>query len=250
MQRYYKPVRIIWRFLLLLAHLLFSILLAIPFLNRSIRPGSLAASLVMWWHRRICSIFGMYVTTEGKINSQATLFVVNHISWFDIPTLGSVVPVHFLSKDEVNSWPIIGWLAAKAGTLFIKRGEKGASTQSIQDIENALRNGSHVIIFPEATTTDGTSVRKFHSRLFQAAINAGVQVQAIALRYPHPRGVHPKVPYIGDTQLIDSTLGLMSESRMQARLHFFPAITARNYSRDQLALMTREQILTLITSAS
>jgi len=250
MQHYYKPVRISWRFLLLLLHLFLSILLAIPFLNNSIRPGSMAARYVLWWHKRICTIFGMKVRTDGKINQQPTLFVVNHISWFDIPALGSVVPVHFLSKDEVNSWPIIGWFAAKAGTLFIKRGEHGASTQSMQEIQSTLRDGRHVIIFPEGTTTDGTSVKRFHSRLFQAAIDAGVQVQAIALRYPHPEGVHPKVPYVGETQLLDSTLGLMSEASMEARLHFLPPINASEYTRDELAQVTREQILTLMQSAS
>lgn len=250
MQRYYKPIRISWRFLLLLLHLVLSILLAIPFLDKSIRPGSVAAKYVLWWHKRICRIFGMKVKIDGKINEQPTLFVVNHISWFDIPALGSVVPVHFLSKDEVNSWPIIGWLAAKAGTLFIKRGEKGASTQSMQDIQSALTNGRHVIIFPEGTTTDGSSVKRFHSRLFQAAIDADVQVQAIALRYPHPEGVHPKVPYVGETQLIDSTLGLMSEASMEARLHFLPPIKASDYTRDELAQVTREQIVTLMQAAS
>ena len=242
MEKHLKPVRITWRFLLLLAHVFIGFMLAILFVNKSIRPGSLAARLTLWWHGRLCNIFGVKICVEGRMNSVPTLFVVNHISWFDIPALGSRIPVHFLSKDEVNSWPIIGWFAQRTGTLFIKRGARGAAQQSIEDIRKVLQQGRHVIVFPEGTTTDGCSVRRFHSRLLQAAIDAGVQVQAIALTYPHAAGVHPKAPFIGDTQLLESTLGMMSETRMQACIHFLESFDAAAYSRDELAQMTEDRV--------
>ena len=222
--------------------------MALLFLRHEIHPDTLTAKLALWWHCRICKIFGVKRIIHGEINQTPTLFVVNHISWFDIPALGSAVPVHFLSKDEINSWPIIGMIAKKAGTLFIKRGARGAAEQSVAEIAQALKNGGHVIIFPEGTTTDGTSVNRFHSRLFQAAIDADTQVQAIALLYPHPQGVHPKAPFIGDTQFIESTLDMISEKQMDVELNFLPAIKANQYTRDQLATMTRDQILTVINS--
>lgn len=242
MQKHLKPLRIGWRFLLLLIHVVTGILLAVPFVHRSIKPGTFAATLTLWWHRRLCDIFAVRVSIEGEMNTPPTLFVANHISWFDIPVLGSRVPVHFLSKDEVNSWPIIGWLAVRTGTLFIKRGARGAAQQSIQDICEVLQGGNHVIIFPEATTTDGQTVKRFHSRLLQAAIEAGVKVQPIALTYPHPGGVHPNAPFIGDTQLLDSTLRMMSENRMDARLSFLPAIDTSGHNRDELAEITGQMV--------
>ena len=246
MEKHLKPVRIGWRFLLLLVHILTGILLAVPFVNKSIRPGTFAATLTLWWHGRLCNIFGVRIIRQGEMNSKPTLFVVNHISWFDIPALGSQIPVHFLSKDEINSWPIIGWFAKRVGTLFIKRGARGAAQQSIQEIRQVLELGNHVIIFPEGTTTDGSSVRRFHSRLFQAAIDADVQVQAIALSYPHEQGVHPKAPFIGDTQFIESTLGMMSESNMEACVSFLPVLQARHYSRDELAQLAEDQVRSLV----
>ena len=222
--------------------------MAFLFLRHEIHPHTLSAKLAIWWHSRICRIFGVHKTTIGEINQSPTLFVVNHISWFDIPALGSALPVHFLSKDEVNSWPIIGLLAKKAGTLFIKRGVKGAAEQSLNEITQALKNGGHVIIFPEGTTTDGTSVNRFHSRLFQAAIDAEVQIQPVALLYPHPDGVHPKAPFIGDTQFLESTLSMISEPRMEVELHFLKPVSAQQHSRDQLATMARDQILTVINN--
>ncbi|MDH5473908.1 MAG: 1-acyl-sn-glycerol-3-phosphate acyltransferase, partial [Gammaproteobacteria bacterium] len=145
-----------------------------------------------------------------------------------------------------NSWPVIGLIAKKAGTLFIKRGARGAAEQSLNEITQALKNGGHVIIFPEGTTTDGTSVKKFHSRLFQAAIDAEVSVQPIAILYPHPDGVHPNAPFIGDTQFLQSTLDMISETRMDVELHFLSPVKAKQYNRDELASITREQILTII----
>ena len=220
--------------------------MALLFLRHEIHPHTLTAKLALWWHSRICRIFGVTRTIHGDINQLPTLFVVNHISWFDIPALGSALPVHFLSKDEINSWPVIGLIAKKAGTLFIKRGARGAAEQSLTEITQALRNGGHVIIFPEGTTTDGTSLKRFHSRLFQAAIDARVRVQPVALLYPHPDGVHPRAPFIGDTQFLESTLGMISEKQMDVELHFLPSIDCQQYNRDELATITREHILKVI----
>ena len=243
MNHHYKPIRIILRIALLIIHILIGLMMASLFLRQLVHPGSRAAKLSLWWHQRLCHIFGMRKQVNGQINQAPTLFIINHISWFDIPSLGSCVPVHFLSKDEINSWPLIGWLAKKAGTLFIKRGVKGAAAQSIQDIKQALNNGGHVIIFPEGTTTDGSSLGRFHSRLFQAAIEANAQVQAVALRYPHPDGVHPKAPFIGDTQFLESLMDMISEKNMDVQLDFLTPIRAADYERNDLAKLCRQQIL-------
>lgn len=242
-----QPVRIIWRFILLILHILLGMLLVVILVRKAIPLNTHVSRLSLWWHNSLCKIFGVQCTTSGPINTSATLFVVNHISWFDIPALASKIPVHFLSKDEINSWPIIGWLARQVGTLFIQRGRHGAAEQSINEIADTLNRGHHVIIFPEGTTTDGTSVRKFHSRLFQAAIDAGVQVQPVALRYPHPDGVHPKAPFIGDTQFLQSTLDMMSEKQMQAHLQFLPPVDSHGLNRSELAKLCQERILDAIT---
>jgi lyso-ornithine lipid O-acyltransferase len=250
MIHHFKPLRIFWRISLVILHIFLGLILAIFFLRKTVHPGSIAATLSLWWHQRVCNIFGMRKTVNGNINQQPTLFVINHISWFDIPSLGSSVPVHFLSKDEINSWPFVGWMATKSGTLFIKRGVKGAAEQSIKDIAQALNNGGHVIIFPEGTTTDGTSIRKFHSRLFQAAIDAKVQIQPVTLRYPHPDGVHPKAPFIGDTQFIESLMDMISEKRMDVELNFLQPIDAWKYKRDELAELAKQQIMNKLKQSS
>ncbi len=181
------------------------------------------------------------------MNSQPTLFVMNHISWFDIPVLASQKPLHFLSKAEVKSWPVIGWFTAKAGTLFIQRGVSGAAENSLKEITQCLESAGSVVVFPEGTTTDGSSLKKFHGRLLQAAINAGVEIQPIALRYPYKNGINPHVPYIGDLTFMDSVFGLTRSKPLNIELHFLSPINEHlqadsNTSNKQLAAIARQAI--------
>jgi len=172
---------------------------------------------------------------------------MNHISWFDIPVLASQQPLPFLSKAEVKTWPLIGWLADRAGTLFIQRGRHGAAQKSLEEITNCLRTGGSVVIFPEGTTTDGRNVKKFHGRLLQAAIDAQVKIQPIALRYPHKQGVNPGVPFIGEMTFMDSLLGMTRANPLDVELHFLPPIdihlnATTETSNKQLAELSRNAI--------
>lgn len=237
-----RTLRISRRTALLTVHVLIGIVLALLFVNRELVPGSRASRLTLWWHGRACRIFGAKVSISGDVNKAPTLFVSNHISWFDIPALGACLSAHFLSKDEVAAWPVVGWFAARTGTLYIRRGAKGASQRSTEDIRNALSQGGNVILFAEGTTSDGRSVRKFHSRLMQAAIDAGADVQPLAITYPHELGVHPYAPFIDDTNLAESAGGIMGGPPMQVNIMMMPAFNATNYSRDQLAQMCEQQV--------
>lgn len=181
------------------------------------------------------------------MNSAATLYVMNHISWFDIPVLASQQALHFLSKAEVKSWPLIGWFTQRAGTLFIQRGVAGAAKNSLNEITQCLKKGGSVVVFPEGTTTDGSSLRNFHGRLLQAAISAQVSIQPIALRYPYKEGINPHVPYIDDMSFMDSVFGLSKSRPLNVELHFLPAIeqhlqNADNISPKQLALAAKQSI--------
>ena len=116
----------------------------------------------------------------GAVTS--TLFVCNHISWLDILALLAVRPMRFVAKSEVRSWPMIGWMAMKTGTVFLRRNECRHLPQVKRTIEAALAHGGCIAIFPEATTTDGITVRPFHSGLFESAVVSGATVWPVALR--------------------------------------------------------------------
>ena len=236
-----------WKVLRLNLHLVSGVILAHFYLRNGIHKQQTASAHYLKWNRGVCNIFHATISTHGSMQSEATLYVMNHISWFDIPVLASQQPLHFLSKAEVKSWPLIGWLADRAGTLFIQRGRHGAAQQSLEEITGCLQSGGSVVIFPEGTTTDGKNVRKFHGRLLQAAIDAQVKIQPIALRYPHKQGVNPNVPYIGEMTFMDSLLGLTRANPLDVELYFLPPIDSHldattETSNKQLTELSRSAI--------
>ncbi len=123
------------------------------------------------------------------------MLVSNHVSWLDIPVLAAVVNPAFLSKAEIRRWPIVGWLAEKAGTLFIERGLHGQAHVAARAMAARLASGRSVLIFPEGTTTDGTQVRRFHGRLLAAAIRAEVGVYPVTLCYRGDAGIDTRLAF-------------------------------------------------------
>lgn len=243
----FNPIILSWKLFRLSLHLLSGLSFALLFVHDGIHNSPVASRFFIWWNRALCQIFKARIITKGKMNNEATLYVMNHISWFDIPVLASQKPLHFLSKAEVRSWPLIGWLSHRAGTLFIQRGASGAAQKSLEEITDCLKNGGSVVIFPEGTTTDGSVVRKFHGRLLQAAIDAGVKIQPVALRYPYENGLNHYVPYIDNMTFIDSVMGLTRSHPLCVELHFLEPIDLHIENSDetlrhQLAQQARQAI--------
>jgi len=162
--------------------------------------------VAMRWNRVMVALLGVRCqyrgagiatvdATPAPAHGRGALLVSNHISWLDTLVFGARWPVLFLAKSEVAAWPALGWLARRAGTLFIARGH--GAEQATRDIGDALRRGRSVVLFAEGRTTDGRGVKRFQPRLLQAALDAGAPVQAAALRYTDRRGrtVTPQSPH-------------------------------------------------------
>lgn len=222
--------------------MLAGIFIAIIFLRKTMSPSGSAARITRFWHQQICRAFNIDVIIYGELPKESMLLVANHISWFDITAIGSVISARYLSKYEVVGWPVIGWLAKKAGTLFIKRGTSQSALHSMEKMSTALTDGDHVVLFPEGTTTDGHNVRKFHARLFQSAIDSKKMIQPIVIRYPHEEGVHPKAPFVDDITIYESAIGMLGEPHMKVEIHFLDPISSENKSRDELAKLCEGHI--------
>lgn len=236
-------LRVTWRVVRLTLHVLFGLVLTPLVLTRH-AGGTLRTNphVTSWWHNRLCDILGISLTVEGYRPRSPALLVSNHVSWLDIIVLGGLTPTDFLSKDEVRRWPVIGWLAARTGTLFIRRGHGQAGAVGEQ-IAGRLRAQGLLTLFPEGTTTDGRSVRPFFSRLFAAAVDTGTDVVPVALRY-HIDGLHdPVAPYIGDQSLAANLAGLLRRERTQIHVTFGNPIVLQGHSRKEVAELARAAIV-------
>lgn len=218
-----------------------------PLIHRGNMPRQgLASRITLGWHRTVARVIGIRIQVSGRPCDQAALYAANHISWFDITALGAQLPLRFLSKAEVRTWPLLGWLASRAGTLYIERGNHQASAAANARMREALLSGENVCLFPEGTTTDG-HLRKFHSRLLQCAIDAGCPLQPVALYYPpaNPDSgllTHPAMLFTGDTPMLQSFMRILRAKNLRVQVHLLPPIDSRGKTRHQLAQLAQQAI--------
>ena len=228
----HRETRRLWRLVRLVAHVIVGTVIAhgvfgVLTLTGVDRDQRQRRSLVRWWNRGVLRVLNVHLRLEGQIASGAVLYAANHISWLDIPCLRAVVDAAFVAKDEVRRWPVIGRMSEQAGTIFLKRGGHSAANETAEHMTWSLARRRPVIVFPEGTTSEGHTVRYFYGRLYQSAVRTQGVVQAVAIAYPHASGAHPRVPFVGDDDLVRHLWCLLNEDRIDARLVFLYAVASR-----------------------
>jgi len=185
------------------------------------------------WYRSLLRVLNVRVTVAGKYKHQAVLICSNHISWLDIPIVGSVLPTYFLSKAELRSIPILGWLAHHAGTLFIQRGS-GQLSEVKHLMQQYLGKDHCLTFFPEATTGNGYAIRQFHPRLFAAAIETETPLLPIAIEY---RTYKQKALTIGfgDESMATNLWRVLGRWRTDVTVHVLPIVQTGELERKVLA---------------
>ena len=205
------------------------------------RTNRIRLTLKQWWLGRLCRVFGLKIHRKGGPWTGTVFMACNHISWLDIPILATSMPFHFLAKSEIRKWPIIGWLAAVAGTLFIRRGS-GDSHSITRQLASYLSQGNSILFFPEGTTSDGSQILPFHSRLFESAIQSQVVIQPITLAYCESGRPHTVAPFIGDDSLVPHIWRILGEKQIHVHLHYHPPVRARDMTPKELAAQTQATI--------
>jgi len=179
------------------------------------------------WSRGLMACCGVTIRLLGRpVLDAPVLWVANHVSWIDIFCLNSVRTTVFVAKRDIRRWPLIGWLVAGAGTVFIERGSRQAIRQAGEQMQQRFRRGEVVGLFPEGTTTAGFEVATFHASLFEAAIRAGVGVQAVALRFYHNGQRSDYAAFVGDQTLVANLWRLLGTRGIKVELEFLPPLSA------------------------
>ncbi|HEY9039764.1 MAG TPA: lysophospholipid acyltransferase family protein [Roseovarius sp.] len=190
-----ERVRIALRTVLLLS--VVAVLLPLLLLVRAVeRPlvglrRPLSGYIVQGFFRVCTAIAGLRLTVRGAPMTQPGAVVANHASWLDIFVLNARHRIVFVSKSEVSGWPVIGFLARAAGTLFIRRNARDAQTQT-SALQARLLAGQQLVFFPEGTSTDGLRVLPFKPTLFQAffapELAPMLHIQPVTVIYHAPDG--------------------------------------------------------------
>ena len=219
-----KLPRVLLRLALVAPWIVFGLLcvgLIYPFVQLPARAG-----LNRYWSRRLMSMCGIRVVEIGApVLTGPVLWVANHVSWIDIFVVNSVRATAFVAKSEIRHWPLIGWLAAGAGTLFIERGQRHAVHAVGESVQARFRQGVAVGLFPEGTTSVGDIVRPFHASLFEPARAAGVPVQPVALRFLQHGQRSPLAAFVGEETLVANLWRVLGATGLSVEAEFLPPLS-------------------------
>ena len=146
--------------------------------------GKLSVKYMQIFMRQFNWFMGVRFKIKGKLVSKRPLLCVcNHISVFEISTMAASLGGSFFAKKDVESWPLIGWMAKKFGVVFIDRRPSHA-LEALNAIKTKLDVVDYpMFIFPEGTSTNGAYVKQFKSSLFDVVEKTGATVQPVVIHY-------------------------------------------------------------------
>lgn len=188
--------------------------------------------------RRVGWVLGLRVRVQGaglpgKPGTRPPVFLVsNHLSFLDVIALSPIWPAAFVTSVEVQLSGFLGWIASAGGCLFVERRNRARLEEEKKEIARVLKQGHSVFVFPESTSTDGTSVIPFKAALFDSAILAGARIQPISLRYTRINGRFPDpvlldhVLYYGDHDFLPQMLKMLSLRSIEATADFLSPVDA------------------------
>jgi 1-acyl-sn-glycerol-3-phosphate acyltransferase len=195
----------------------------------------------------ICGVKMMFDHTRQAAPASPALIICNPNSWLDIFVINTLHPSRFVAKSDIRSWPLIGWLCAHTGTIFIARGKARDVRRIYEGLVASIHDGERVAFFPEGTTAPQGTVLPFHANLFEAAIEAKVPVQPYAIRYVDAGGVlHTSADFIDEMSFVASVIAIMKSGGMTAELIRLPAIPTEGAHRRELAASARDAIATVL----
>jgi 1-acyl-sn-glycerol-3-phosphate acyltransferase len=244
-----RAFRYLYRVPWLLVHLFIGLPLVVlsmlpPWRNWRLGGEPLEFRVVRCWSGWLLRIFGLRVRRFGQPLPGGVLLVANHVSWVDIEMVHSQQMVGFVAKAEIAGWPVVGWLAARGQTIFHQRG----STQSLDGVMDEmvvrLQQARPVAVFPEGRTRGGQEVGPFHARIFTSAVQAGVPVQPVALRYGVGGQAQTVVAFGPREHFFGNFVRLLGEPARSAEVHFLePIAMDQVQGRRQIAELARARIV-------
>lgn len=250
-----RSLRYLYRVPLLLLHVVLGLpptllcVMVAPLAVLPVGDETLGYRMIRWWQGTLMHIFGFRLQRIGTPHPGATLFVANHVSWADISMLHSQRMMGFVAKAEIAGWPLVGWLAGRGETIFHRRGNTESLGGVLQAMEQRLRAGRSVGVFPEGRTRGGQEVGPFHARIFQAAVETDTPVQPVALRYGERGDAQTRVAFAPGESFFGNFLRLLGDPPRRAEVHFLEPIGAHDVEgRRRIAEISRARIVAAMNS--
>lgn len=204
--------------------------------------------------RGVLLAMGVKLVVHGEIPGpgRGALVVNNHTSWLDIVAINAARPMRAVAKKDIASWPVLGWLVTAARSVYVDRENIRSLPGTVTTLADALRGGAMVNVTPEGTTWCGLTHGRFRPALFQAAIDGGVPVLPVALRFRLEDGTATTAPaFIGDETIIDSVRRTAALRGLVLEVHVLDEIApGRAEGRYELARLAERAVDDVLMPAS
>ncbi len=174
------------------------------------RPGNLLDRIPRMLTSKVISASGSRVVVhnpEKILREQTAIYVSNHVSWFDIFALASVLPHYrFIAKAELRRIPIFGPAAGKIAAIYVDRQNRKAAFDAYRKAADQVKEGVSVVVCPEGTRGASYSLRPFKKGPFVLAIAAQVPIVPVIVhgtREIQPKGAYRVRPGTIETTVLD-----------------------------------------------
>lgn len=194
---------------------------------------------------------GIHYRVHGQPPTRG-LVVANHLSYLDILILSAAMPCFFVAKVEIGGWPFFGKSARIGGTIFVDRTSLASAMSVAEQMSERLKLPIPVLLFPEGTSTDGSQLLRFHSRLIDPATSAGAPITAAAVRYVIDGGIAEReLCWFGDALFLPhlwkalGTVGFSAEVTFGEPHVYFDRRTAADATHAEIEAMRSGGVLVL-----
>ncbi len=178
-----------------------------------------------YWSVILLWLSGVRVSRSGApMLNGPVLWVVNHVSWLDIFAVNTVRAVVFIAKSEIRHWPLLGWLASGAGSIFIERASRHAVQKVGREMRDVFELGQVVGLFPEGTTSQGFDLLPFYANLFEPARRANVPIQPVALLFFHQGKRSDFAAFVGEENLLQNLWKVLGGTGVRIEVEFLAPI--------------------------
>ena len=206
------------------------------------------------WPRRFLGFAGrragLRVRVEGRPLQGHVLFVSNHVTWLDILAMGGATGAAFVSRDDVERWPLVGWIAGLNDTIYVARGARREVHGQADRLRRTLARGRAVALFPEGTTEGGHLVLPFRPSLFASLFPPlpGVRVQPVAVDYG---AIAEEIAWIGEEAAGANAKRVLSRAgTIPVTLHFLAPVDPRAAGdRKTLAARARAEVVAALAAS-
>jgi 1-acyl-sn-glycerol-3-phosphate acyltransferase len=250
----FPPIAVLRAYVLLAAMAVFTlVLMPVQWLLLKLAPRA-ARTFPNFYHRSVCRLWGIRLRIIGKpVTGEGVLLLANHSSWLDIVVFSAVAPLSFVAKSEIAGWPIFGTLARLQRTVFVARERRNQTGAAADQIAARLAAGDCLVLFPEGTSNDGSSVLPFKSALLGAAEarradGRHVTVQPVSAAYagnhgmPMGREMRPFYAWYGDMEMTPHLWEALLAGPLDVTIEFHPPATLDMMNRKALAQLAQAQI--------